>query len=269
MIRFRLFIIVILFFGISGITGAAHATLTQPQVVIDPLNSGNKVVQIQVEKPDDYSWIFIPFNENVVPSYDQHHSLTVSFDIYRPYDLNQEWLWWSWDSDGDASIDPNYGGQDQWGTYPFIGKVTTNTSATIFDRWVNLKMVWDLFENPQPYMSSEYTGDIHGYVSSWYDGTQIDINYPLIINNSNSIKGYFFGLYGFNNEFDIIYLDNLIIEGSPIYDSQGFEDFELGNLDGQDNWQTSAPPAVPIPASLFLLGSGILGLAGIRRQIKR
>ena len=51
-------------------------------------------------------------------------------------------------------------------------------------------------------------------------------------------------------------------------DGQAIE-FDLSSASGHDWRQSSVPSAVPAPAAVWLLGSGVLGLIGFARSRKR
>lgn len=89
----------------------------------------------------------------------------VAYDILRPITtapLYQN-LWWGWTGTGS----PIYGLQwDQNGgvTAPFGFNSGANMVQSVFGRFARIEMVWDLGT---------------GVAQSWYDGTQVDVAYPI------------------------------------------------------------------------------------------
>ena len=72
------------------------------------------------------------------------------------------------------------------------------------------------------------------------------------------------------SEGDILYIDNFVITGSDIYNSEGFEKFNLGSLNGQGGWLAgNETTSVPEPFTPLLLGASLFGLAWMRRQFQK
>jgi len=236
-----------------------------PRIVDDPYVSGNKALQLQVaDNKGDASWADLGFITPVTIA--DHASITVQFDIYRANDGWLENLSWGWIPDG---LDPCWGaqwdhyGNDPW-TYPFGWVNDYEHTSTLSDGWTTLVMTWNFSGNT---VSSQY---------GWQGSTmlpQIDINQPL--NTAGTT------LYGWQLSLshdaetgsgsEVVLIDNLVIYGSEIYDSFGFEGFSMGEIDGQNDglgtWNAGVKP-VPAPSSLLLLFSSLTGLVGLRRRLK-
>ncbi len=123
-------------------------------------------------------------------------------------------------------------------------------------------MEWDFINN----VVNSYYG--------WKDGTLCQIDIAQDFKATGTIlSGWGFSLAHDSDTGhggDVAYIDNLSIFGSTIYDSFGFDDFEYGALQGQENsygdrWDAGMS-TVPVPAAVWLLGTGLLGLLGLRRK---
>ncbi|NLN38474.1 MAG: PEP-CTERM sorting domain-containing protein [Smithella sp.] len=66
-----------------------------------------------------------------------------------------------------------------------------------------------------------------------------------------------------------VYLNNFVITGSDIYNSNGFQDFNIGNLSVQEGGLAgNESSSVPEPATSMLLGPGLPGVISLRKKIK-
>jgi hypothetical protein len=197
-----------------------------PKVDIGP-NSNGKAVLLQVgNKEGDQStmWRSIPIHD--------YTSLTVSFDIYRyNTDYGQNLWWWVGNSPDSIPGNPAFGLQWDGGyqnpnyrTYP--AGFSFASTPTIFGAYANISMTWDF---------------IHSTFSSTYNGGTVfnNVSFSPFINRND------FSGFGIQLLHDTptgvggpsrVWIDNLKISDDLIYDSLGFENFSVGNLNNQENW---------------------------------
>ncbi len=232
----------------------------EPVVDIGP--DGSRAVKIEAFKETSYMWL--PFADPIDTSI--HSEVTVAFDLYRTVSPGHD-LYWMWTDADDSSFyewsEPLWGAQwdiDQR-TYPYgwfneggTGG-TTVSAGTVYGAYTHVSLTLD-FED--------------SLASASYYGSDME---PVAIN------GIYDLLYGFDitllglddyDSSDIVWIDNFIVTGSKIYDSQGFENFDLGALHGQDGWVThDEAGVVPEPSTILLVGSGLLGIVGFYRRRRR
>lgn len=115
-----------------------------------------------------------------------------------------------------------------------------------------------------------FDNEVYGFGGYWDlspggPGTGIRIEAYQGINDifyvddiSSNYEGQFWGV-----RFSIPVKEIYLYEGGEVGSS---ETFFLDDLVYYDSWET---PSVPIPTSVWLLGSGIVGIAGLRRKIFR
>jgi hypothetical protein len=232
-----------------------------PTIAISP--NGSPAVRLDVTTFGEASFIFKPFGENLAAP-GRNENVTVQFDIYRSGTWLQN-LWWSATDAQDNQVEgnPTYGVQwDFYGppnerTFPFYQLTSpeelNQRPATIRDAFATVKIEWD-FKN--------------GLANSWYNGQQVDINHP--ISNFSVFEGWDITLHlaAESGGSNVAWVDNFMISADdPYLYETNFDNFTLGDLDGQDGWLTHSPTAtVPVPATLFLFGSGLIGLAGFRKK---
>ena len=140
----------------------------------------------------------------------------------------------------------------------------------------------------------EFSGTVQSSSGSWTtsvnNGTLVDIQmvYDDDWTFTTSTSGLFFdfdGPYGFemhgswstetsgNDDLFDVYLDNNFnsqyasLTWNPDTGTGTFN--VLGSNDSASGILTSGPSAVPVPAAIWLLGSGLLGVVGFRKKIKK
>ena len=249
-------------------TGTALALGVPPEVAIGP--NGSKAVKLEVGATvGDGSWMWMPFATPINTS--AHSIITVSFDIYRDWGVGgHQQLAWGWVNESDQwqyfvnGMKPSFGVEERYGpyrTYPFgFFEYHEYHANTVFDSYANITLEWNIAE---------------GLATATYDGSTILLNTP-IENLPDVLYGWDISL---NNAYDtgdgaggdIVWIDNFIVTGSDIYNSYGFENFDLGDLNGQDGWIATKGDGTPIPepATMLLLGSGLFGLAGFRKKFRK
>lgn len=148
----------------SGPSGDTARVVTLPEPAV-----GGQSVRLEVgDSQGDYSLMSRPIADPLAAGW---RIVVVSFDIYRIGPTQKQNLWWYWFDNGE----PTYG--LQWdlsnATHPFGWNPGATSAPTIFDRFVNLKMVWDFSQNK---------------AYSYYDGVLVDDGIP--ITNIASLTGW-------------------------------------------------------------------------------
>jgi hypothetical protein len=252
------------------------------------------VIQLGVNGIGDASWMWRDFGDPIDTTA-AHPIITVSFDMFLAAGYSQRMFYGFVDetdnlitTDNDylyGSNDPYYGVVEQDKTLPLgwsdadPGYININSPIdyqvnTIIGDWVNVTLQWEFNKEISTY---PYTG----YVSAWYDTDSsgnpvaVVLNLPIdAVENkrAETLNGWDFTLFGIDAlGLDTVLIDNLVITGSDIYNSLGFENFELGLLSGQDGWLAGTERGVsviPEPTTMLLFGAGLLGIAGASRRRK-
>lgn len=269
----------------------AFATGITPVVIME---NGNKVISLSVSNEGDESWIWRDFGDSVDTG--EHNVITVSFDMFLSVGFSQQMIYSMVDESGSTiTVDGNYyyGNNDPY--YGIVGSEKTlplgysdkdpgtpgpngldspidHQVNTVSGDWVNITIEWefDKIIGAHPHV---------GYVSAWYDTDSsgnpvaVVLNLPIDpVDNvlAETLNGWDMYLVGIVDGFDSVLIDNLVITGSDIYNSYGFENFNLGALHGQDGWLTGTETGatVPEPTTMLFFGTGIAGLAAIARRRK-
>ncbi|MCS6829955.1 MAG: PEP-CTERM sorting domain-containing protein [Armatimonadota bacterium] len=148
----------------GGVSGDTARVITAPEPVVH-----GQAVRLEVgDSQGDHSLMFREIADPLAAGWPV---VIVSFDIYRIGPHHRQNLWWYWIDSGE----PTYG--IQWdisnATHPFGWNPGASSTPTIFDRYVNLKMVWD-FSQMKAY--------------SWYNGVLVDNGIP--ISGISSLTGW-------------------------------------------------------------------------------
>ncbi len=168
------------------------------RVVVSPEPTvGGQAVRLELgDSQGDYSLMARPIDDPLAAGWP---IVIVSFDIYRIGPTQKQNLWWYWFDSGE----PTYG--LQWdlsnATHPFGWNPGATSTPTIFDRFVNLKMVWD-FNQMKAY--------------SYYDGVLVDNGIP--ISGVTSLTGwaiYFSHDAATGTGADVAWIDNFAIYVVP------------------------------------------------------
>ncbi|MBA4369913.1 MAG: hypothetical protein C0403_19975 [Desulfobacterium sp.] len=238
-----------------GQSTTAHSAGVNP--IVAEFN-GSQAVKLEIgTKSGDTSWMSLVLDTPIDPS--DYPNLTVAFNIYRSSDsnTNSEWLPWSFQG---ANFAPFYGGQYGDTTYPFIGSGgTTGSAPTVKDQYTYVELSWN-FEA--------------GTCSSWYNGNAIDSEFTLINPPADPapVTGFTFNLSNLGvADGEVVWIDDFLLaawEDNIHY--YLFDGLSPGTLNGQglagSHWETGTNTVIPIPDAIWLLGSGLIGFAGIRRR---
>lgn len=277
--RFFLLLSVVSIFTICA--GTVLASGLEPVIGIGP--DGSRAVKLEVGADlGAGSWSWMPFSVPIDTAL--HPVVTVSFDVYTDSSNGHQQLGWGWADENDrwimrAGHEPSFGVQERYGqewgsrfiTFPFgFYKYQGYFSDTILDRYANIKMIWD-FQNKKASVSYKDAGqplDVWVVLDAPFNE---DDTFPTILQGWDISLNNTYDT-GLGSGPDIIWIDNLSITGSDIYNSFGFENFDLGFLNGQDGWiagtEKGQTPPVPEPATLTLFGIGLLWLTGTCRRRK-
>lgn len=221
----------------------------------------------------DSAWAWLDLGSAINTT--DHPVVTVQFDTYRHNPVTSgntlHNLFWTWtDASDNALVDfgsPDTSADDTyatttWGvswdvdkqTYPF-GFYGYNEyhAETVLDDYATITLQWDT---------------VNSKASAWYDGSAILLNTTIGESLAGLLRGWDITLnHGSStgSGTDTVWIDNFKIMGSDIY-STDFEDFTIGNINGQHGWKANAP--VPEPSTMILMGTGVVGLIRLRRKKK-
>lgn len=140
-----------------------------------------------------------------------------------------------------------YGSQDN---YVRVGRFSSYSGSQMF------YADWFKGGARQEGYKYELTGVDAGYLSIRYDGTNVHAAYSTSTNSDPT--GTWIELLSVN--------PGTISSGLGIYAQNGSNGATTADI---DYLKYNAPSPVPIPAAVWLLGSGLLGLIGMRRKISK
>ncbi|MFH2066231.1 MAG: hypothetical protein ABIK15_13610 [Pseudomonadota bacterium] len=253
-------LIVIQFFTIGLIT-TAHSAGIDP--VVAEFN-GSLAVKLEIGTASvDASWMSLILDNPIDPS--EYPFLSVTFDIYRSSDsgTTNEWLPWSFQG---ANFTPFYGGQLGDTTYPFVGGGDTGTAPTVKDTYATVDLSWAFAYNT---------------CSSYYNGNNIDSEVSITIDppdDPDPFTGFSIRLSNVGlADGEVVWIDNFLLAASgfdEILHPYDFGELTPGALHGQgvegsSHWEAGTNTVVPIPGSVWLMGSMLIGFIGIRMRKKR
>ncbi len=176
----------------GGPSGDQARVVISPEPVI-----GGQAVRLEVgDAQGDYSLMARPIADPLAAGWP---IVIVRFDIYRIGPTQKQNLWWYWFDSGE----PTYG--LQWdlsnATHPFGWNPGATSTPTIFDRFVNLTMVWDFSQNK---------------AYSYYNGVLVDNGIP--ISGITSLTGWGIVLShdaATGTGADVVWIDNFSIHVVP------------------------------------------------------
>ena len=206
----------------------------------------------------------------------------------KPYDIVTAQATFVFSDDGDDIHQTSYS----------AGQYTLHHSDPVYTYWWNgaqwievvdythyyyYRDTYDYFFDDQDYVGLSIANEYSNVQSNWYSMEEFDgLYYDFTIDHSSGTtqgdrKHYFSNNYdsisGYTGEFTLVHmfgsdaLENLRITGEI--------DFTLSSLSGDMYLESGSleiilnPNPVPIPGAVWLLGTGILGIAGIRRKLKK
>jgi hypothetical protein len=238
-----------------GHCATAHSAGVDP--IVAEFN-GSQAVKLEIgTESGDASWMSLVLDTPIDPS--DYLGLTVAFTIYRSSDSKTTGEWLSWSFQG-ANFTPFYGGQYEDTTYPFVGSGgTTGSPPTVKDLYAYVELSWD-FEA--------------GTCSSWYNGNEIDYQFALINPpaDPDPVTGFAINLSNLGDaDGEMVWIDDFFLAAWEDNIHQYlFDELSPGALNGQgltgSHWETGTNTVIPIPDAIWLLGSGLIGFAGIKRR---
>lgn len=107
-------------------------------------------------------------------------------------------------------------------------------------------------------INSALTTATEGYLGIYFDGTNVGVGYSTTNGDFNSFNG----LLNVNPHFTDNGAKRLIVNAQN--GSNGLTTAQIDNIS-----YGPRPSPVPIPAAVWLLGTGLLGLAGLRRKMNK
>ena len=154
--------------------------------------------------------------------------------------------------------------------------LTDYNLCNIFDSSINSIMVggWsrlNIYNGNINTLSSQgesqinmYSGNIENNIAIDYGSTLTLFGYDFAIDGEDTEYGKIFSILGESYSED----PNRVLSGTWLSGDTFEFDFRIGESFGGSSKIVLAPPAVPIPATAWLLGSGLLGLIGWTRKKK-
>jgi len=130
---------------------------------------------------------------------------------------------------------------------------------------------WDSGLNKVEGMAYDGQGNL--YLSQTYKGAKKDTSDLYVMNLSTKLVTKL-GTLDYGQVEALTFVDGILYGTSDTNDELFSVDFAGGSVSTNyvGDWGTDIEgmaPAVPIPAAVWLLGSGLIGLVGIRRKLKK